>query len=179
MSSLLAAENNAYFRTFTIASVSGVYSLFPLLFTPGGEYILYHALINDRGGFSRNLRKNCLFLGLGLPYNSTFKQTRVRVSVLFFNVSHKTSCSRRFPASLPWVILDTLERLYIAGFALLQVFVTLFPLFSRSRTSHEASQDTTETSSALEFLPLMLTSVYCAVGLVWAFVRLSVTYLRQ
>ena len=31
----------------------------------------------------------------------------------------------------------------------------------------------------LEFLPLMLTSVYCAVGLVWAFLRLSFIYLRE
>ena len=35
--SLLAADNDAYFRTFTTASVAGIYSLFPLLFTPAGE----------------------------------------------------------------------------------------------------------------------------------------------
>lgn len=35
--SLLAAENHAYFRTFVLASVAGIYSLFPLLFTPAGE----------------------------------------------------------------------------------------------------------------------------------------------
>ena len=34
--SLLAAENHAYFRTYLIASVAGIYSLFPLLFTPAG-----------------------------------------------------------------------------------------------------------------------------------------------
>ena len=34
--SLLAAENQAFFRTFAIASIAGVYSLFPLLFTPAG-----------------------------------------------------------------------------------------------------------------------------------------------
>ena len=34
--SLLAAENHAYFRTYLIASVAGIYSLFPLLFTPTG-----------------------------------------------------------------------------------------------------------------------------------------------
>jgi alpha-1,3-glucosyltransferase len=31
--------------------------------------------------------------------------------------------------------------------------------------------------AALEFLPLMLTSVYCAVGIVWAWLRLSWAYL--
>lgn len=35
--SLLAAERHAYFRTFTIASVAGVVSLYPLLFTPAGK----------------------------------------------------------------------------------------------------------------------------------------------
>jgi hypothetical protein len=35
--SLLAAENHAYFRTFLLASCAGVFSLFPLLFTPAGR----------------------------------------------------------------------------------------------------------------------------------------------
>lgn len=38
--SLLAAENNAFFRTFVIASVAGIFSLFPLLFTPAGKVLL-------------------------------------------------------------------------------------------------------------------------------------------
>ena len=36
ISSLLAAERHAYFRTFILASVAGVFSLFPLIFTPTG-----------------------------------------------------------------------------------------------------------------------------------------------
>ena len=39
--SLLAADNHAYFRTFVIASIAGIYSLFPLLFTPAGESHFY------------------------------------------------------------------------------------------------------------------------------------------
>lgn len=35
-SSLLAAESHGYYRTFVLASVAGIYSLFPLLFTPAG-----------------------------------------------------------------------------------------------------------------------------------------------
>jgi alpha-1,3-glucosyltransferase len=35
--SLLAAESDAHLRTFVLASVAGIYSLFPLLFTPAGE----------------------------------------------------------------------------------------------------------------------------------------------
>lgn len=42
--SLLAAEGNALFRTFTLASISGVFSLFPLLFTPAGE-VSFHCVV--------------------------------------------------------------------------------------------------------------------------------------
>ncbi len=80
------------------------------------------------------------------------------------------------------MVIDFLERIYIMGFPLLQVFVTLFPLLARWRTAAGSSEhaDREETrASPLEFLPLMLTSVYCAVGLVWAFIRLSVIYLAR
>jgi alpha-1,3-glucosyltransferase len=74
--------------------------------------------------------------------------------------------SSRFPSSLPWVLLESFENAYLYGFALLQVFVTIFPLVTGG------NQDT-------EFLPLMTTSVYCSVGLVWAFIRLSTLYIAQ
>lgn len=35
--SLLAADNQAHFRTFVLTSVAGIFSLFPLLFTPAGK----------------------------------------------------------------------------------------------------------------------------------------------
>lgn len=89
----------------------------------------------------------------------------------------------RFPRSLPMVVLDYLERVYLAGFVLLQMFVSLFPLvtkrISRSSDADAHSGDTASgTADALEFLPLMLTSVYCAIGLTWAFLRLSYIYLK-
>jgi hypothetical protein len=40
--SLLAAERHAYFRTFILASVAGIFSLFPLLFTPAGTTFTAH-----------------------------------------------------------------------------------------------------------------------------------------
>ncbi|KAF9646765.1 glucosyltransferase [Thelephora ganbajun] len=128
--SLLAAENHAYFRTYLIASVAGIYSLFPLLFTPAESLIkLIYSLV--------------WAIIVLLPM-----QRRVY----------------EFPRSLAFVVLDTLERLYIAGFVPLHLVVTIFPyVFGPSK----------------EFLPLLLTSVYCAVGLVWAFIRLSVIYLRS
>lgn len=38
-SSLIAGERHSYFRVFTLASVAGIFSLFPLLFTPAGRVI--------------------------------------------------------------------------------------------------------------------------------------------
>jgi alpha-1,3-glucosyltransferase len=45
----LAAERHAYFRTFILASVAGVFSLFPLIFTPGGMQFVFQArnILND------------------------------------------------------------------------------------------------------------------------------------
>lgn len=90
------------------------------------------------------------------------------------------------------VMIDFAEKAYLAGFPLLQLFVTLFPILTKRRNTTPASpaceipfvcpeSETLASSglSELEFLPLMLTSVYCAVGLVWAFLRLSYLYLRE
>ena len=41
-----------------------------------------------------------------------------------------------------------------------------------------ASPSASGAARGMEFLPLMATSVYCAIGLTWAFVRLSYLYLR-
>ncbi|RPD67057.1 glycosyltransferase family 57 protein [Lentinus tigrinus ALCF2SS1-6] len=148
--SLLAAESNAYFRTFEIASIAGIYSLFPLLFTPAETVvkIVYSAL---------------WVLFVLRPIHRQVYQ---------------------FPRTVTFVVIDFLERLYLAGFPLLQIFVTLFPLFARRRGAangsvSEHSDGEESGTSPLEFLPLMVTSVYCAVGLVWAFIRLSVIYLAR
>jgi len=128
--SLVASESYAHFRTFVIASVSGIFSLFPLLFTPteAGVELLY-----------------TLLWGIALiPIHRQLYQ---------------------FPTSAPTVILEVVENAYLAGFIFLQVFVTLFPVFTRG--------------VSLEFLPLMITSVYCALGQVLAFLRLSALYLQQ
>lgn len=125
----------------------------------------------------RNLHQDHVFAPMGILRFKASQQAYIRVRPLSLFPFHHllerltSSLKTRFPKSLPFVILDMLERSYLYGFALLQAFVILFPiLISRSSS--------TETST-MEFLPLMLTSVYCAVGLVWAFLRLSVLYLQQ
>ncbi|KAG9036515.1 glycosyl transferase, partial [Tulasnella sp. UAMH 9824] len=131
--SLMAADNQAHFRTFVLTSVAGIFSLFPLLFTPAETLVkLVYSVIWG----------SLVFSGL----------------------------SRRVyepPSSLPTFVIDILEKAYLAGFIPLQLFVTTFPIFS-GRNS-KTSPDDTGSKGGMDFLPLMLTSVYCAVGLVWAF----------
>ncbi|KAI6106230.1 glycosyltransferase family 57 protein [Pisolithus croceorrhizus] len=68
-----------------------------------------------------------------------------------------------FPPWWPLALLDQLEYAYVVGFVPLQFFFMVFPIVAGK-------------SSDIQFLPLMVTSVYCAAGLVWAFIRLSVLY---
>lgn len=162
--SLLAPESYAYFRTFTIASAAGVFSLFPLLFTPAEIFVEVLCSI---------LWATLIFV----PLNRRLYE---------------------FPRSLPSVIMDLLEKLYLAGFLLLQVLVMALPALEAWITGARQATGATKCiagefscpepdpahitkseASNLAFLPLMMTSVYCAVGLVWAFLRLSFIYLRQ
>ena len=76
-----------------------------------------------------------------------------------------TSISR-FPRSAPGVILNWLEMTYLCGFYVLVPITMLFPAFTGG-------------SEAWAFFPLMLTSVYCAIGLVWAYIRLGYLYLMS
>jgi len=163
--SLLACESYPYFRTFTIASVAGVFSLFPLLFTPPEIFVevIYSTL---------------WAILVFVPLNRRMYE---------------------FPMSLPGVIVDLLEKVYLAGFPILQLVVTAIPILG-SRTSrnqqaavagtcvagniscpepYPAPPNGSSGSSSFDFLPLMLTSVYCAVGLLWAFLRLSWIYLKH
>jgi alpha-1,3-glucosyltransferase len=160
--SLIAAESHAHFRTFVIASIAGIFSLFPLLFTPAETLIK-------------------------VVYSSLW-------AVLILPPLNKIVY--RFPRSLLGVIIDRAEMLYLAGFPLLQLFTTLFPLLATKRalalqeattlnpallelnTTKRIDTASSVSENTMEFLPLMTTSVYCAIGLVWSFIRLAHIYLR-
>ncbi|KAG7449254.1 glycosyltransferase family 57 protein [Guyanagaster necrorhizus] len=146
--SLLAAERQAYFRTFIIATVSGIFSLFPLLFTPAESLI------------------EVLYSTLWLLF--VYQPLSRRVYEL--------------PQSLFYVVLDVLEKLYLCGFFLLQLFVSFYPMITAYTQHCDSSSDISCDDSSLDkmqFLPLMTTSVYCAVGLVWGFLRLVYIYLHE
>ncbi|KAG8943186.1 glycosyl transferase [Tulasnella sp. 419] len=156
--SILATENNAHFRTFVIATIAGVFSLFPLLFTPQETPIklLYSVIWGIVTIFS--LRKRVY----------------------------------EFPATKLQVLLDLLEKAYLLGFPLLQMMLSVFHFAIQYWTSLTANKiptsvpplsvDAVEGAGSsnvtqMEFLPLMVTSVYCAIGLCWAFIRLGWIYL--
>jgi alpha-1,3-glucosyltransferase len=88
----------------------------------------------------------------------------------------------RYPNSPVFVIMDIAEKIYLAGFPMLLAFVTLFPAYMNKKgdTSGIVTNDAKEaTPPSMEFLPLMMTSVYCAVGIVWGYLRLLFVYLNE
>jgi alpha-1,3-glucosyltransferase len=91
--------------------------------------------------------------------------------------------------------MDLLEKMYLAGFPFLLLFVSIFPyLQTQSESAVDVcissgtfvcpdpqlnSMESGPKSSVMEFLPLMATSIYCALGLVWSFMRLGFIYLYE
>lgn len=70
--SLLSAERQAYFRTYIIASISGIFSLFPLLFSPAGKSpdvgrcLTDHTIhrICDRSGLFYDMACSCISVNI-------------------------------------------------------------------------------------------------------------------
>jgi alpha-1,3-glucosyltransferase len=104
--------------------------------------------------------------------------------------------------------VDILEKLYLAGFPILLAVTSAFPLLSH-RFNYSAADMTvtsdvaqcipiegfpysnmtgvvgtgvpnnSSTSAPMEFLPLMLISIYCSIGLIWGYLRLGFIYLNE
>ncbi|GAA5967822.1 hypothetical protein JCM11641_005778 [Rhodosporidiobolus odoratus] len=161
---LTAADDDNHYRSSVIATTAGVFGLFPLLIKPAETPI--------------KLTVSLLWAAFVFP------QLR---RVVY----------RPLP-SFSSVLISHLETLYIAGFFFLQLYVSiLHPLFFPSHpaassvpsivhcdsttgictepAAHAQAIQVGETS--MEFLPLMMTSVYCAVGIVWSWLRLSCGFL--
>ncbi|KAF9452438.1 glycosyltransferase family 57 protein [Macrolepiota fuliginosa MF-IS2] len=143
--SLLAAERHAYFRTFILCSVAGIFGLFPLIFTPGESIIkvLYS------------------IVWLVLVYVPLRRQVY------------------EYPRSFIFVIMDMLEKVYLMGFPFLLAFVGLFPAYMSRRVNDTRTSEGQAAETSMEFLPLMVTSVYCALGIIWGYLRLLFVYLNE
>ena len=89
------------------------------------------------------------------------------------------------------MVIDLVEKVYLAGFPLLLAFSMIFKLLiQRVSTTNQLTKpctlaegatcpNETDLGGAMDFLPLMLTSVYCSIGLIWGFLRLGFIYLHE
>ncbi|GAA5984025.1 hypothetical protein JCM10908_006018 [Rhodotorula pacifica] len=164
--SLTAADDYNHYRSYVIATTAGVFGLFPLLIKPMETPIkLMYTLIWSL----------CVF---------------PRITKVVY---------RPLPNLLS-LLVDKAETAYLYGFIALQLYTSvghglLFPSSAEVATVipslstcapggsnadgtcvdpalvAQATAAVAETS--MEFLPLMLTSVYCAVGIIWSWLRLS------
>ncbi|CEQ39575.1 SPOSA6832_01113 [Sporobolomyces salmonicolor] len=169
--SLSATDDDNHFRAFRIATVAGVYGLFPLLIKPAETPV--------------KLIVSIIWAALVFP---RLRRVVYRPLPNFFSM-----------------LVNKAETLYLYGFVLLHLYVTfLHPLlFPSPATTFSApsvvghcdsftggnctlsdpvsvpnhSDAAAPEEPSMEFLPLMLTSVYCAVGIVWSWLRLSCGYL--
>ncbi|TRZ03287.1 hypothetical protein DNTS_006716 [Danionella cerebrum] len=125
--SLLAVESREDARIFLILSITGHYSLFPLLFTTQEMPIK-------------------IFL------------------MLLFTIFSFSSLRLLFRKA--GSLLNSLETLYLLGLLPLEVICEfIFPL--------------TLWQKSFPFMPLMLTSVYCSLGVTYAFIRLYISLLTS
>uniref|UniRef100_A0A8C1ES90 Alpha-1,3-glucosyltransferase n=1 Tax=Cyprinus carpio carpio TaxID=630221 RepID=A0A8C1ES90_CYPCA len=123
--SLLAVESREDARIFLILSITGHYSLFPLLFT------------------TQELPIKILLL-------------------LLFTIFSLTSLKTLFRSG--GALLNPLEATYLLGLIPLELICEfVYPLTVWQKT--------------FPFLPLMLTSIYCALGVTYAFIRLYISLL--
>ncbi|GAA5921699.1 hypothetical protein JCM3775_001772 [Rhodotorula graminis] len=167
--SLTATDDDNHFRAFVVATTAGVFGLFPLLIKPAETPV--------------KVIFSLVWAALVVP------QLR---RVVY----------RPLP-SLWTMIVDKAEAAYLVGSVGLQIYTSmlhsiLFPsapiaaavpgLITCSASSlangtcvgpDAAAQVAQVAESSMEFLPLMATSVYCAIGIVWSWMRLSWGFLTS
>ncbi|GAA6003632.1 dolichyl-P-Glc:Glc1Man(9)GlcNAc(2)-PP-dolichol alpha-1,3-glucosyltransferase [Rhodotorula paludigena] len=167
--SLTASDDDNHFRAFVIATTAGVFGLFPLLIKPAETPI-----------------KLIFSLAWAVVVLPQLRRVVYRPLPNLFSV-----------------LVDKAEALYLFGFVAVQIYISflhslLFPsappasalpalpacspasLLNGSCIEPAAvAQAMTVSETSMEFLPLLLTSVYCAVGIVWSWLRLSWGFLTS
>uniref|UniRef100_A0A0K3CD36 Alpha-1,3-glucosyltransferase n=1 Tax=Rhodotorula toruloides TaxID=5286 RepID=A0A0K3CD36_RHOTO len=186
--SLTATDDDNHYRAFLIATTAGIYGLFPLLIKPAGTTLLLPCIA-------------------GLAHALWPAETPIKILVTLlwsaFVLPQLRKVVYRPLPNLFTMLIDKAETLYLYGFVFVQIYTTflhsfLFPsapaassvpgviICSASAVANgtcvdpAVAQQAMEVSEAsMEFLPLMLTSVYCAVGIVWSWLRLSWGFLTS
>ncbi|GAA5846695.1 hypothetical protein JCM3766R1_002883 [Sporobolomyces carnicolor] len=142
--SLLATKDDNHFRAYRIATVAGVYSLFPLLI------------------------------------NAAETPIKIIFSTVWFALVFpqlRRVVYRPLPTNVFQVLIDKCETFYLVGFVFVQLYTSiLHPLYFSNNNDNNRGGGEGGDGSSWEFLPLMLTSVYCAVGIVTSWIRLSWGY---
>ncbi|SCV72210.1 BQ2448_4904 [Microbotryum intermedium] len=173
--SLTAAEDEHHLRTFIVATTAGIYSLFPLLIKPNETPVkvlyslLWAAIVFPavRKVVYRPLPNLVsVLINYGeLLYLAGFAALHVYVEVLhgiIFNAPTASSAATQVVTLLPaHLVNDTVILCGSPG----------GPACAAEPVAKAAAEST------MEFLPLMLTSLYCSMGIIWAWLRLSVIYL--
>ncbi|CAG8510111.1 14580_t:CDS:2 [Rhizophagus irregularis] len=137
--SLISADNIALFRSYMILAVSGLYSLFPLLFklTESTIKIVICLLW-------------FILTFMGILSNLNYKRNNIKK----YSQSNESKLS---------YLIKIIENIYMYGFIILQFFTGIV---------HQIIYK----DGKYPFLPLLSTSIYCAFGVIYSWIRLSVIY---
>lgn len=141
-------------RRFLLLATAGHYGLLPLLFRPQ-EYGAKILIVLSYFAVSLAALEAVARAGpsAGRGDKDTFGRDR--------------AAAKRAKGSSGGVVGGAAVRLYLAGFVLLELYVSVV---------HERVAVLRE---RLPFVPLMLTSLYCSTGVLWVWVELAWGYCRE
>ena len=146
--------------------------------------VLYITALIEIFRMYRNCLKDDICCSLVQYSSSNFIKVHLSVSKPVICVLRAEVCPRPSPSTLSILLLHV-ESLYLIGLPCLQLFVSLVhPWLSRTSIPDAATNlvylegETASSNGTMDFLPLMATSVYCSIGIIWAWLRLSYVYMR-
>ncbi|KAK4056664.1 glycosyl transferase [Microbotryomycetes sp. JL221] len=174
--SLTAAEDQNHLRAFIVASTAGIYALFPLLIKPNEGPIkllvsgLWAALVFP--ALSKVVYRRVLLIEIPLPslwsVLISFAESAYLLGFIALHIYVEYVHEKLFPTS----VIDFSNKMTTSAHCALDNITCIVDSTAQSTSV----QTTTINGSSMQFLPLLLTSVYCAVGICWSWLRLSWVY---
>jgi alpha-1,3-glucosyltransferase len=163
---LLATHNAVFFRMFVIASVSGIASLFPLLFTPMGKspQDLLVPYESWRYGMAELTSRPIWSIEIPIKIIYTLAWCLLTFSSL-------SRLMYQPPPTLLSTLVRRAETAYLVGFLPLLIYVEILSPFLHRNSGGKGVEEK-------PFLPLMAMSVWCAIGMSWSWARLAVEGMR-